>query len=302
MDHLVNVEWQKIHLGRLALALGTTSLFENLLYHPWWVLKTREQVEHSNPSKSVLQNSIDLAQRIWRKEGVRALYRGFWAGSVGSLPSAYIYLVTYHKTKHDLCKSNIPASVKSCAPFIAGVTAETASIGFFVPIDVITQRMQLHDTAGRNAFHVARDIIRHEGISGMYRGTFLTVLKLGLGSGTWWLAYEQLKVMISAITGKPSSSATGIAAGFLAGLLSTVITNPLDVVKTRIQLQFSDSKGAVYKKTWDAFKTIWKNERWAGLNRGLAPKLISQGPLSAVWAVIYEMVLKYSIAPSADEK
>jgi len=298
MAHLVNVEWQKINLGRLAIALGTTSLLENLLYHPWWVLKTREQAEVINirSSGGVWSSSYQFARKILQKEGIKALYRGFWAGSIGSLPSAYLYLITYHKAKHELCRYFSP-TLQFAIPFIAGILAEAASLLFFVPIDVITQRMQLLNTAGRNSFMVAKDLIKTEGPLSLYRGTLLTGLKLGIGSGVWWLAYEQNKSSIATLTGREPSVFSGILAGFIAGILSTVITNPLDVVKTRIQMQVPlDGKGIPYRKTIDGFKDIWQKEGWKGLNRGLAPKIISQGPLSAFWAVIYELVLKYSLS------
>jgi len=295
MAHLVNVEWQKINLGRLAIALGTTSLLENLLYHPWWVLKTREQAEVINRSGGVWRNSYHFARKILQKEGIKALYRGFWAGSIGSLPSAYLYLISYHKAKHELTR-RAPPTLQITVPFIAGILAEAASLLFFVPIDVITQRMQLLNTLGRNSFTVAKDLIKNEGFLSLYRGTLLTGLKLGIGSGVWWLAYEQNKSSIVTITGREPSAISGIISGFIAGILSTIITNPLDVVKTRIQMQVPNGIGIPYRKAIDGFKDIWLKEGWRGLNRGLAPKIISQGPLSAFWAVIYELVLKYSLS------
>jgi hypothetical protein len=292
------VEWQRLNLKRLAVALGITSLVENLFYHPWWVLKTREQVEVGPTRGGVWRNSFMFAHRILRKEGIRALYRGFWAGSIGSLPSVYLYLITYHKVKHELSTNNTPTALHKSAPFLAGVSAELVALYFFVPIDVITQRMQLHNTAGKSAISIAKDIISKEGIKGMYRGTLLTLLKLGIGSGVWWFTYEETKHTLSKVTGRPAGTFFGILSGFLAGILSTVITNPLDVVKTRIQVQSEDSRGIPYRKAFNGCKEIWQKEGWSGVNRGLVPKLISQGPLSAFWAVIYELALKYSITHS----
>jgi len=296
MDHLT-VEWQRLNLTRLGMALMITSLVENVIYHPWWVLKTREQFEVRNAG-GVWRNSLHFAQTIWRKEGIRALYRGFWAGSIGSFPSVYLYLITYHKVKHELSTNNNSQTLQLSAPFLAGVSAEMVALYFFVPIDVITQRMQLCNSAGKNSFTIAKDIISQEGLKGMYRGTLLTLLKLGIGSGVWWLTYEESKYAMSK-TGQPPSTFMGIIAGFMAGILSTIVTNPLDVVKTRIQVQASDTSGIPYSKAIKGFQEIWHKEGWIGINRGIVPKLISQGPLSAFWAVIYELALKYSFSHSA---
>jgi len=295
MEYLASAEWQKLNLARLAVALGLTSLIENIVYHPWWVLKTREQVQFVSSTNNVWMNSYRLASDILKHEGPRALYRGFWPGTLGTLPSGYLYLIVYHKTKHELSQPNVPSSVRLAAPFISGIAAEAASIGLFVPIDVVTQRMQLQNSAGQNSFQVAKDVVKSEGYYGMYRGTALTAFKLGLGSGIWWLCYERLKPMIGSVVG--DGHGAGVTAGFVGGVVSTFITNPLDVVKTRIQTQVLSSNGigSPYTSMVDGVRNIWIKEGWGGLNRGLAPKLISQGPLSAIWAVVYEAVMRFSV-------
>uniref|UniRef100_A0A6B2LFJ0 Mitochondrial carrier protein n=1 Tax=Arcella intermedia TaxID=1963864 RepID=A0A6B2LFJ0_9EUKA len=235
---------------------------------------------------------------------MKALYRGFWPGTVGSLPSGYLYLIVYHKSKHDLSQPQYPQTIRTWSPFLAGAIAEAASIGLFVPIDVVTQRMQLAQTTGRNFLQISTELVKNEGFLGLYRGTALTALKLGIGSGIWWIFYEYLKPSFAKFRRDPNSSGTeklsGFLAGFFAGIASTITTNPLDVVKTRIQTQVcisSESTAVVpYKSVLDGFKRIWKTEGWKGVNRGLIPKLVSQGPLSAVWAFVYEFVLSYSIS------
>jgi len=272
--------------------MGIASFLENLIYHPWWVLKTREQVEVAHPT-NLLVNSYQFAKNITKKEGFRAFYRGFWPGTIGSFPSGFLYLIVYHKSKYELSKDTTPSLLRTCGPFAAGVLAEVSSIGLFVPVDVITQRMQLKSTLRQNSYEVASNVLKQEGIYGMYRGTSLTVVKLGLASGVWWLSYERMKPGLLALLGEGSGS--GVLAGLVAGLLSTILTNPLDVVKTRIQTQVSlGSSITPYGGMMEGFRKMWKNEGWRGLNRGLIPKLVSQGPLSSLWALIYETVMSYS--------
>eukprot|EP01123_Difflugia_compressa_P013743 TRINITY_DN655_c0_g1_i1.p1 TRINITY_DN655_c0_g1~~TRINITY_DN655_c0_g1_i1.p1 ORF type:complete len:304 (+),score=50.64 TRINITY_DN655_c0_g1_i1:117-1028(+) len=299
MEHINNAEWNQLSLSRLAMVLGVTSTLENVIYHPWWVLKTREQVEIATNSKSVWNNSISLASSIWKKEGIRSLYRGFWPGTLGSLPAGYVYIVAYHKSKYDLSHSSSPL-VRNVAPFVAGIVAESASLGLFVPVDVITQRMQLSINTGKNCFEVAHNVIQTEGLSGFYRGTLLTAFKLGIASGVWWLSYESIKMALNRKHKNKNKQSSGIIPGFIAGVLSTIVTNPLDVIKTRIQTQvhFGGGEGGAGKYLrsgiMEGVKAIWLKEGWSGLNRGLIPKLVSQGPLSALWGVIYEFVMRYS--------
>mmetsp|Transcript_2493 Transcript_2493/g.7390 ORF Transcript_2493/g.7390 Transcript_2493/m.7390 type:complete len:327 (-) Transcript_2493:263-1243(-) len=70
---------------------------------------------------------------------------------------------------------------------------------------------------------------------------------------------------------KPSG-AVHLAAGVLAGIASTTLTHPLDLIKVRYQVHASRS--LVYASVWDAFETIVRREGVQGLYQGLTPALI----------------------------
>lgn len=89
------------------------------------------------------------------------------------------------------------------------------------------------------------------------------------------------------------------AAGFLAGIVTSSCVNPFDVVKTRIQTQNIHTLGKtsstkMYKNIFHGLKWLWREEGMHGLMRGILPKLMSRGPLSAISALIFELVLYYS--------
>lgn len=72
---------------------------------------------------------------------------------------------------------------------------------------------------------------------------------------------------------KGLSTAGGFISGGLAACFAVTVTNPLEVVKTRLQLQGElASKGQVkktYTGVFQALGVIAKNEGIAGLQRGL---------------------------------
>jgi hypothetical protein len=49
-----------------------------------------------------------------------------------------------------------------------------------------------------------------------------------------------------------------------------------------------------YTTTIGGLKSLWKTEGLAGYFRGTLPKILSRGPISALSAVMYEMILYYS--------
>ena len=90
-----------------------------------------------------------------------------------------------------------------------------------------------------------------------------------------------------------------LAAGFIAGTVTSSLINPLDVVKTRLQVQDSQSpstagKPKPYRNFVHGLRQVYVEEGVRGYVRGLVPKLVSRGPLSAMSSLMYELVLYMS--------
>ena len=82
--------------------------------------------------------------------------------------------------------------------------------------------------------------------------------------------------------------------GACAGILTSLITCPLDVVKTRLQAQINSLQanraglgvpsGALYKGITASLKRIWTEEGIRGLYRGLGPVMVGYIP---TWYVFF---------------
>ncbi|KAJ3414585.1 hypothetical protein HDV05_006324 [Chytridiales sp. JEL 0842] len=72
-----------------------------------------------------------------------------------------------------------------------------------------------------------------------------------------------------------------VAAGAIAGVSEIVICYPLDVVKTRFQLQVAGTEGA-YKSMADAFSKIVKQEGVGALYRGILPPIMVEAPKRSI--------------------
>ncbi|CAG8779510.1 3776_t:CDS:2, partial [Racocetra persica] len=80
-------------------------------------------------------------------------------------------------------------------------------------------------------------------------------------------------------------------AGAVAGCVSSIVTCPLDVVKTRLQNQgkvTSDQRIPPYRGTGRALKRIWIEEGIRGLYRGLGPTLYGYLPTWAIYFSAYD--------------
>lgn len=85
-----------------------------------------------------------------------------------------------------------------------------------------------------------------------------------------------------------------LASAAEAGALVSLCTNPIWVIKTRLQLETPLHQTRPYSGLYDALRTILKEEGWSALYRGIAPSLflVSHG---AVQFMVYEELRKFVV-------
>nr|GMD60916.1 nicotinamide adenine dinucleotide transporter 1, chloroplastic [Ipomoea batatas] len=164
----------------------------------------------------------------------------------------------------------------------AGAAAGVIAATFVCPLDVIKTRFQVHglpklgNTNIRGSLIVGslEQIFQREGLRGMYRGLSPTVLALLPNWAVYFTIYEQLK---SFLCSDDESHKLSIGANMLAaagaGGATTIATNPLWVVKTRLQTQGMRAGVVPYRGTLSALRRIAREEGIRGLYSGLVPAL-----------------------------
>jgi solute carrier family 25 folate transporter 32 len=89
------------------------------------------------------------------------------------------------------------------------------------------------------------------------------------------------------------------AAGAAAGIMSGIVTCPLDVIKTKLQAQggfrnqTSSPRNVVYRGLIGTGRVIWREEGLRGMYRGLGPIILGYLPTWAVWFTIYGRSKEY---------
>ncbi|ORY57569.1 mitochondrial carrier domain-containing protein [Pseudomassariella vexata] len=80
---------------------------------------------------------------------------------------------------------------------------------------------------------------------------------------------------------KPLPFIYQFAAGAIAGVSEILVMYPLDVVKTRVQLQTGTGANAEYNGMLDCFRKIVKNEGFSRLYRGISAPILMEAPKRA---------------------
>ncbi|XP_076763486.1 solute carrier family 25 member 32 [Xylocopa sonorina] len=182
--------------------------------------------------------------------------------------------------------------------FVAGISGGVVSTLMLHPLDLIKTRFAVSDGHSRvgpqyNGLKSAvMQIVKTEGVGGLYRGVTPNVLGSGGAWGCYFFFYNNIKTWIQGGNSKmPLGPSMHMVAAAHAGILTLVITNPLWVVKTRLCLQYMDDKHLPetlrYNGMADAIKKIYRTEGFRGLYRGFVPGMfgVSHG---AIQFMVYE--------------
>ena len=158
------------------------------------------------------------------------------------------------------------------------------SSAVMVPKELITQRMQAGST-GRS-WEVLLKILEKDGILGLYAGYSATLLR-NLPAGILsYSSFEYLKSFVLSKTGKAHlEPLQSVICGALAGAISSSLTTPLDVVKTRLMTQV---RGKSKERISEIVRQILAEEGWKGLFRGMGPRLLHSACFAALGYFAFE--------------
>ncbi|XP_058106021.1 folate transporter 1, chloroplastic isoform X6 [Magnolia sinica] len=162
----------------------------------------------------------------------------------------------------------------------AGAIAGFATVASLHPLDVVRTRFQVQDgristlPSYKNTGHAIFMIARTEGLRGLYSGFYPAVLGSTISWGLYFFFYSRAKHRYSEGSGKQLSPGLHLLSAAEAGALVCLFTNPIWLIKTRLQLQTPHHQNRPYSGFSDALRTIMKEEGWRALYKGVGPSLL----------------------------
>jgi len=272
MDFATNPVMKAFLAGSLS---GTCS---TLLFQPLDLVKTR--VQQTGPGTSLVR----VISSVVSQDSVRGLWRGLVPSLVRTVPGVGLYFSSMHQMKTSLCDGR-PTALQSA---LIGSSARALAGSVMIPFTVIKTRFESRAFHYSSTAHALISILRTEGLRGLTRGLGPTLVRDVPFSGLYLMFYEQLKTWVpEEVSRTQSSAAVHFSCGLMAGLLASLVTQPADVVKTRLQL----SSGSGLRLS-GAVLQIYSDRGLGGFTTGLVPRSLRRTLMAALAWTVYENMIR----------
>lgn len=242
--------WRSTVLAYGASFVSTTVGF------PLDTVKTRMQTH------KLFNGYFDCIVKTYAKEGARGFFRGIWAPLVSTSFSKSISVLLFTQSK-PVCYSLLFSEEDTTHPFVqnipvcflSGVIAGSGVSVFACPFEFTKIYAQIYKlvqtssvaeipirpgkaTVSLSTGQTIRQIVRHEGVRGLYSGFKYHFLRDSLSSGIYFSVYETLKWATNIALnphGNQTSHLSILLAGGASGMLCWALIFPIDTTKSLVQ-------------------------------------------------------------------
>ncbi|KAK0928974.1 hypothetical protein LTR29_017198 [Friedmanniomyces endolithicus] len=271
---------------RSIIAGSTAGAVEIAITYPAEFAKTRIQ----------LNQRLSTSKRLpWPPFGAQ-WYAGCTTLILGNSIKAGVRFVAFDQYKQLL--GNPDGTISGPMTFVSGFLAGTTeSVVAVTPFESI--KTQLIDDRKRAVprmrgfLHGSALIFREQGVRGFFKGFVPTTARQAANSAVRFSSYTSLKQLAQSYVapGERLGSLATFGIGGVAGTITVYATQPIDVVKTR--MQSLDAKG-FYKNSFDCAVKIWREEGvrtfWSGSVPRLGRLVFSGGIVFAMYEKAMELL------------
>jgi hypothetical protein len=232
------------------------------------------------------------------QEGIRGFYGGYGTVFMFSMPTNAVYFASYSAFKRDYRNR---FGDNSASDLAAGFSAQICASVLWTPFDVVKQRLQVQNQNARGAegvFGMIRQIAAKDGWIALYRGIFAGWAVWCPFSAIYFATFERVNEKLLSM--QPSPEVTkqrrfglDLLSGMTAGAIGGVLTQPLDALKTRLQV--STQQGGTLT-ILSLLNKMLKEEGVLPLYRGVWGRVLWLAPGTGITIAVFSMV-QANLAP-----
>ncbi|XP_075956210.1 dicarboxylate carrier UCP2-like isoform X1 [Anarhichas minor] len=276
---------------------GTAGCVAELVTFPLDIAKVRLQIQgESKPSPEgqmiKYRGVFGTIFTIAKTEGPRSLYNGLVAGLHRQACFASVRIGLYDTMKQVYANGSENAGIGT--RLLAGCSTGAMAVAFAQPTDVVKIRLQAQvrlsasGTAKRysSTFDAYKTIGRDEGVRGLWKGCLTNITRNAIVNCSELVTYDIIKELILNYNLLTDNMPCHFTAGFAAGLCTTIVVSPVDVVKTRIM----NSPPGRYSGAINCALIMLMKEGPTAFYKGFIPAFLRLGSWNIVMFMSYEQI------------
>jgi solute carrier family 25 folate transporter 32 len=191
------------------------------------------------------------------------------------------------------------------ATMVAGTVAGVLNALSVGPLDVVKARQQIQRRSGGPLrYHGTLPslilIYKEEGIRGLYRGFQPTLIGYVPTWALYFSLYNNARHYFQESFPKSSIHLHNMGAAVCAGAVANVATNPIWVIRTRLQTQEHVLGKPEYIGTWDVAKKMYEREGMRSFYKGMVPNMYALVHV-AIQFPLYEKLKHYGLEQTPEQ-
>ncbi|KAK9295719.1 hypothetical protein QLX08_010054 [Tetragonisca angustula] len=269
------------------LAGSLSGTFSTILFQPLDLVKTRLQSKVNLHLGAPKSGTLSIVIHIIKNENVLGLWRGMTPTITRVVPGVGLYFASLHWLKHTL---HLKDPLTPTEALLLGITARSMSGALLIPITVVKTRFESEVYKYNSIAEALKLIYKQEGVRGLSSGLVPTLLRDAPYSGLYLTFYTQLRTIFTKadLPYTKSSVPLHFSCGILAGIFASIITQPADVIKTKMQL-YPDE----FKNIRNAALRVYEKYGILGYFKGIVPRMLRRTLVTAMAWTVYEEVTKF---------
>ncbi|XP_065634534.1 uncharacterized protein LOC112015258 isoform X3 [Quercus suber] len=273
------------HFGTSGLSIAVATGVTHPLDWNADVLKVRLQMQLVG-QRGPLTGMGNLLVHTLKNEGPRSMYLGLAPALTRSVVYGGLRLGLYEPSKY-VCEQ-VFGSTNIFVKIASGAFAGGFATALTNPVEVVKVRLQMNPNLRRGPIGELRRIVSEEGIRALWKGVGPAMARAASMTASQLSTYDESKRIL--IRWSPLEE--GFHLHLLYSTVSTLITAPMDMIKTRLMLQRESKEVGNYKNGFHCAYQVLRTEGPRGLYKGGLAIFARLGPQTMITFILVEELRK----------
>ncbi|KAI5680378.1 hypothetical protein M9H77_01605 [Catharanthus roseus] len=269
------------HFGTSGLSVAAATG----ITHPLDVLKVRLQMQLVG-QRGPLTGIGGLFVQLIKTEGLKSLYLGMTPALTRSVLYGGLRLGLYEPSKYvcELAFESTNILVKIASGAFSGAVATALTN----PVEVLKVRLQMSVKSSRGPIFELQRIVHEEGVAALWKGVGPAIARAAALTASQLATYDETKQALIRWTPLEEGFQLHLISSTVAGGVSTFMTAPVDMVKTRLMLQRESKKVGMYRNGFHCAYQVLRTEGPQGLYKGGLALFARLGPQTTITFILCE--------------